>query len=99
MIGGLELNEDTVEVSVDGEPVRLTPIEYKILLLLMKSPGRVFLQRKFMSVYGMKKRSIPIRLWSTSGISVKKLRSTPKRTKIFKGGVGRWIQNRKTGIK
>ena len=36
--GGLELNEDTVEVSVDGEPVRLTPIEYKILLLLMKSP-------------------------------------------------------------
>ena len=42
MIGGLELNEATVEVSVDGEPVRLTPIEYKILLLLMKSPGRVF---------------------------------------------------------
>ena len=42
VIGGLELNEDTVEVSVDGEPVRLTPIEYKILLLLMKSPGRVF---------------------------------------------------------
>ena len=41
-IGGLELNEATVEVSVDGEPVRLTPIEYKILLLLMKSPGRVF---------------------------------------------------------
>lgn len=42
VIGGLELNEDTVEVSVDGEPVRLTPIEYKILLLLMKSPGRAF---------------------------------------------------------
>lgn len=54
MIGGLELNEATVEVSVDGEPVRLTPIEYKILLLLMKSPGRVFRQRKFTSVYGMK---------------------------------------------
>ena len=34
VIGGLELNEATVEVSVDGEPVRLTPIEYKILLLL-----------------------------------------------------------------
>ncbi|MGI6094844.1 MAG: response regulator transcription factor [Lachnospiraceae bacterium] len=42
VIGGLELNEDTVEVSVDGTPVRLTPIEYKILLLLIKSPGRVF---------------------------------------------------------
>ena len=27
---------------VDGEPVKMTPIEYKILLLLMKNPGRVF---------------------------------------------------------
>ena len=41
-IGGLEINEDTVEVSVDGEPVKLTPTEYKILLLLMKNPGRIF---------------------------------------------------------
>lgn len=41
-IGGLELNEDAVEVTVDGEPVKMTPTEYKILLLLMKNPGRVF---------------------------------------------------------
>lgn len=41
-IGGLELNEDTVEVRVDGEPVKMTPMEFKILLLLIKSPGRVF---------------------------------------------------------
>ena len=41
-IGGLEINEDSVEALVDGEPVKLTPIEYKILLLLMKNPGRVF---------------------------------------------------------
>ena len=41
-IGGLELNEDTVEVTVDGELVKLTPMEYKILLLLIKNPGRVF---------------------------------------------------------
>ena len=41
-IGGLELNEDTVEVSVDGEPVKLTPMEFKIVQLLIKSPGRVF---------------------------------------------------------
>ena len=41
-VGGLELNEDTVEVTVDGESVKMTPIEYKILLLLMKNPGRVF---------------------------------------------------------
>ena len=42
IVGGLELNEETVEVTVDGEPVKLTPMEYKILLLLMKNPGRVF---------------------------------------------------------
>lgn len=41
-IGGLELNEDTVELKVDGVPVKITPMEYKILLLLMKNPGRVF---------------------------------------------------------
>ena len=41
-IGGLELNEDTVEVTVDGEPVRLTPMEFKIVQLLIKNPGRVF---------------------------------------------------------
>ena len=41
-IGGLELNEDTVEVSVDGEPVKLTPMEFKIVQLLIKNPGRVF---------------------------------------------------------
>ncbi len=42
IIGGLELNEDTIEFSVDGNPVKLTPIEFKILALLMKNPGRVF---------------------------------------------------------
>ena len=41
-IGGLELNEDTVEVRVDGDLVKVTPMEFKILLLLMKHPGRVF---------------------------------------------------------
>ena len=41
-IGGLEINEENVEVTIDGETVKMTPIEYKILLLLVKSPGRVF---------------------------------------------------------
>ena len=40
--GGLRINDDLKEVTVDGEPVRLTPIEYNILLLLMKNKGRVF---------------------------------------------------------
>ena len=42
VIGGLEINEDTVEVFMDGNPVRLTPIEYKILRLLVQQKGRVF---------------------------------------------------------
>ena len=42
IIGGIELNEDTVEVFVDGKPVKMTPIEFKILALLMKNPGRVY---------------------------------------------------------
>jgi len=40
--GGLEVDEDTVEVTVDGNPVKLTPMEFKILVLLIKHPGRVF---------------------------------------------------------
>ena len=40
--GGLVINDTTKEVSVDGEPVKLTPIEYNILLLLIKNQGRVF---------------------------------------------------------
>ena len=41
-VGGLVMNDDTKEVTVDGEPVKLTPIEYNILLLLVKNAGRVF---------------------------------------------------------
>ncbi|GAA6315366.1 response regulator transcription factor [Mediterraneibacter gnavus] len=41
-VGGLWINDDLKEVTVDGEMVRLTPIEYNILLLLMKNQGRVF---------------------------------------------------------
>ena len=41
-IGGQELNEETVEVTVDGEAVKLTPMEFKIVQLLIKNPGRVF---------------------------------------------------------
>ncbi len=40
--GGLELNENTVQVSVDGNPIKITPLEFKILALLIKHPGQVF---------------------------------------------------------
>lgn len=41
-VGGLTINDDTKEVTVDGEPVRLTPTEYALLLLLTQNRGRVF---------------------------------------------------------
>jgi len=41
-VGGLVMNDDTKEVTVDGEAVKLTPIEYNILLLLVKNQGRVY---------------------------------------------------------
>ena len=40
--GGLMINDDRKEVTVDGEPVKLTRIEYNILLLLLKNKGKVF---------------------------------------------------------
>ncbi len=40
--GGLLIHDDNKEVFVDGEPIKLTPIEYNILLLLVKNAGKVF---------------------------------------------------------
>ena len=45
-IGGIELNDAEKTVTVDGEVVNLTPIEYSILLLLMRNPNRVFSSRQ-----------------------------------------------------
>lgn len=41
-VGGLMIDDDLKEVTVDGEFVKLTPIEYNILLLLVKNQGKVF---------------------------------------------------------
>ncbi len=42
VVGGLMINDDLKEVTVDGDVVKLTPIEYNILLLLVKNQGKVF---------------------------------------------------------
>ena len=49
-VGGLSIDDEQKEVTVDGEPVRLTPIEYNILLLLMKNQGRVFSINQILSL-------------------------------------------------
>lgn len=42
ILGGIELHKDSKEVYVDGERKQLTPLEFKILELFMKTPGRVY---------------------------------------------------------
>ena len=42
MVGGIALNDREKTVTVDGEPVSLTPMEYNILKLLMENPNRVY---------------------------------------------------------
>lgn len=71
--GGLVINDETKEVTVDDEPVKLTPIEYNILLLLVKNQGRFFLSTRFTKVFGKRKLSAQIIRWqSISVISGKK---------------------------
>ncbi|HKM04200.1 MAG TPA: response regulator transcription factor [Lachnospiraceae bacterium] len=41
-VGGLCINDETKEITVDEEVVKLTPLEYNILLLLVKNQGKVF---------------------------------------------------------
>lgn len=45
-IGGVTLDDDSKRVTVDGEPVALTPIEYSILRLLMENAGKVYPSKK-----------------------------------------------------
>jgi two-component system, OmpR family, response regulator RegX3 len=47
-LGGLTLDIVEHEVVVDGEPVALSPSEYKLLALLAEEPGRVFTRREIM---------------------------------------------------
>ena len=49
-VGGIELDDEQKLVSVDGDPVNLTPMEYNILKLLMESPGRVYSSTQIYSI-------------------------------------------------
>lgn len=54
-VGGLMINDESRKVTVDGREVRLTPIEYKILRLLVQEKGRVFsIDQIYESIWKMK---------------------------------------------
>lgn len=59
VIGGIELDDNAKAVTVDGEPVSLTPKEYDILRFLMQNAGTVFTRRKFTGGCGMTSPSMP----------------------------------------
>ena len=96
-IGGLERCEETAELTVDGASVRLTPLEFKILLLLMKNPGRVF------SAEEIYERVWNERAVNTDTIMVhvrnirEKIEYNPKEPKYLKvvWGIGYKIENEK----
>ena len=76
--GGLQINDENKEVFVDGELIKLTPIEYNILLLLVKNAGKVFSIDRSTRKSGTRRPSAPTIRWrSISAISGKKSKSIP----------------------
>ena len=74
--GGLVIRDDLKEVTVDGEKVKLTPIEYNILKLLMKNQGRVFsINQIYESIWNEEAIGADIQWRYIFVISGKKLRS------------------------
>ncbi len=96
-IGGLELNVDSMELTVDGTPVKLTPMEFKILHLLMKYPNRVFSADE---IYERVWNEIPVNT-DTIMVHIRRIREkieiNPKQPRYLKvvWGVGYKIESEK----
>lgn len=71
VFGGLELNDRSKEVSVDGDPVTLTPKEYEILKLLMQNPGKVFSPSQ---IYEQVWKDNPVGAENTVAVHIRHLR-------------------------
>ena len=85
------MNDDQKEVQVDGETLRLTPIEYNILLLLIKNQGRVFsINQIYENIWNEEAIAADNTIACISGISGKRLRLIP-RSQVFKSCLGTWI--------
>lgn len=93
--GGLALDLDSKEITLDGEKVKLTATEYGILEYLMKNIGRVLYESDIRS--GVEGAVVPDGKNRDSAHTQNKRKNRDKsqRAEIFKGGVGHWLQNRK----
>ncbi len=71
IIGGIELDDRTKQVTVDGEEISLTPKEYEILKLLMASPDKVFSPKEiYQDVWG----EAPLTSDNTVAVHIRHLR-------------------------
>ena len=87
--GGIELDDRKKEVTVDGEPVSLTPTEFQILKLLMNNPGKVYSPK---DIYRLVWEDAPIGNENTVAVHIRHLRekveinpSEPKYLKVVWG--------------
>lgn len=93
--GGLALNRNTKELSVDGEPIHLTATEYKILELLMERPGFVFSAEQ---IYNQVWQEDAYGVENTVMVHIRRIREkieiTPKNPKYLKvvWGIGYKIE-------
>ena len=70
-VGGIELDDKEKRVTLDGEPVALTPTEYDILKLLMQNPGQVFSPRE---IYSRIWNDLPLGSENTVAVHIRHLR-------------------------
>ena len=83
--GGLRVDDESKEVTVDGEEVKLTPVQYNILKLLIKNKGRVYsIDQIYENVWG----EVPINAENTVSVHIRKIREkieiNPKEPKYLK---------------
>ncbi|MEE1154496.1 MAG: response regulator transcription factor [Acutalibacteraceae bacterium] len=71
IIGGVELNDRTKQVTLDGEKVALTPKEYEILKLLMLNPNKVFSPKE---IYRQVWKETPLGSENTVAVHIRHLR-------------------------
>lgn len=94
-VGGLCLDTDAKQLTVDGEPVRLTAKEYKILELLMANPGVVFSAEK---IYETVWQEVAYSVENTVMVHIRRIREkieiNPKEPKYLKvvWGIGYKIE-------
>ena len=84
-LGGIELNDMTKQVSLDGEEISLTPTEFEIIKLLMKNPGRVFSPRE---IYELVWKDFPYGSEGTVAVHIRhireKIEKNPKEPQYIK---------------